>query len=54
MNTRGIILALNLLTTMTAAAQSDRAKQDLATMESASFVPLVKVGKVLEDGDSIQ
>ena len=40
---------------MTAAeAQTDRARQDMAEMESASFVPLVKVGKVLEGNDSIQ
>ena len=55
MKTRNIILTMVLLTlTMTAAAQSERARQRMENMESASFVPLVKVGKVLEGGDSIQ
>ena len=49
-----IILTLCLLTTMNIAAQTDRARQDIAEMESASFVPLVKVGKVREGKDSIQ
>lgn len=39
---------------LTAAAQSDRTQQRMSEMESASFVPLVKVGKVLEGKDSIQ
>ena len=51
---RTIILTSGLLVTLSATAQSDRAKQNMNEMESASFVPLVKVGKVLEGGDSIQ
>ena len=39
---------------MTATAQSERTQQRMSEMESASFVPLVKVGKVLEGKDSIQ
>ena len=54
MNVRGIILAMCLTATLSAMAQSDRTKQDLANMDSPSFVPLVKVGKVLEGRDSIQ
>lgn len=51
---RTIILTCGLLVALSATAQSDRAKQNMNEMESASFVPLVKVGKVLEGGDSIQ
>ena len=55
MKMRNIILTMVLLTlTLSAAAQSERARQRMEDMESASFVPLVKVGKVLEGGDSIQ
>ena len=55
MKTRNIILTMVLLAlTLSAAAQSERARQRMEDMESASFVPLVKVGKVLEGGDSIQ
>ena len=54
MNMRTIILTSGLLVTLSATAQSDRAKQNMNEMESASFVPLVKVGKVLEGRDSIQ
>ena len=55
MKTRNIILTMVLQTlTLSAAAQSERARQRMEDMESASFVPLVKVGKVLEGGDSIQ
>ncbi len=55
MKTRNIILTMVLLTlTLSVAAQSERARQRMEDMESASFVPLVKVGKVLEGGDSIQ
>jgi hypothetical protein len=43
-----------LTLTLSVAAQSERARQRMEDMESASFVPLVKVGKVLEGGDSIQ
>ena len=40
----------------TASAQDERitAEQALAEMDSPTFVPTVKVGKVLVDGDSIQ
>ena len=39
-----------------ASAQDERitAEQALAEMDSPTFVPTVKVGKVLVDGDSIQ
>ena len=50
-----LLFTLGLLLHATAAmAQTDRARQDMESMESASFVPLVKVGKVMEGGDSIQ
>ena len=41
---------------LTASAQEERitAEQALAEMDSPTFVPTVKVGKVLVDGDSIQ
>lgn len=54
MNARGIIFAACMAVTLTATAQSDRAQKDLADMDSPSFIPLVKVGKVLEGRDSIQ
>ena len=54
MNARGIILAACMAVTLTATAQSDRVQKDLADMDSPSFIPLVKVGKVLEGRDSIQ
>ena len=40
----------------TAFAQDERitAEQALAEMDSPTFVPTVKIGKVLVDGDSIQ
>ena len=50
---RKICLAFGLcLLTLDAAAQDK--KQQEVDMDSPTFVPTVKVGKVLEDGDSIQ
>ena len=50
---RKICLAFGLwLLTLGAAAQDK--KQQEVDMDSPTFVPTVKVGKVLEDGDSIQ
>ncbi len=54
MSIRSIILLASLLLSLTTGAQTERARQDMASMESSHFVPLVKVGKVLEGGDSIQ
>ncbi len=54
MKRRMTIILLGMLLMTAAEAQTDRARQDMAEMESASFVPLVKVGKVLEGNDSIQ
>ena len=44
------------LSLITSFAQEERmtAEQVLAEMDSPSFVPTVKVGKVLHEGDSIQ
>ena len=50
---RKICLFLGLwLLTLGAAAQEK--KQNEVDMDSPTFVPTVKVGKVFEDGDSIQ
>jgi hypothetical protein len=50
---RMICLAFGLwLLTLSAAAQNK--KQNEVDMDSPTFVPTVKVGKVFEDGDSIQ
>ena len=46
-------LALTLCTTMQA-QEPITAEQALAEMDSPTFVPTVKVGKVLHEGDSIQ
>ena len=42
------------MATMVCAAQNARSKAQLEEMDSPSFVPTVRVGKVLEGGDSIQ
>ena len=49
------IATLSLLT-LQVQAQEERmtAEQVLAEMDSPTFVPTVKVGKVLHEGDSIQ
>lgn len=51
----GILFAL-LFSLLTSFAQEERmtAEQVLAEMDSPAFVPTVKVGKVLHEGDSIQ
>ena len=48
------ILMLMLTATTMAQEQQITAEQALAEMDSPTFVPTVKVGKVLEGGDSIQ
>ena len=53
-NLQAAVLTAVLLTATPAGAQTERSQKDIAEMESASFVPLVKVGKVLEGNDSIQ
>ncbi len=53
-NLPAAVLTAVLLTATPAGAQTERSQKDMAEMESASFVPLVKVGKVLEGNDSIQ
>ena len=53
-NLPAAVLTAVLLTATPAGAQTERTQKDIAEMESASFVPLVKVGKVLEGNDSIQ
>ena len=55
MNRYWIIIVLSALW-LRAGAQDERitAEQALAEMDSPTFVPTVKVGKVLQDGDSIQ
>ena len=47
-------LMLMLAATTMAQEQQITAEQALAEMDSPTFVPTVKVGKVLEGGDSIQ
>ena len=51
-----VILITYHLSLITSFAQEERmtAEQVLAEMDSPSFVPTVKVGKVLHEGDSIQ
>ena len=49
-----IILAIALGQQMLAQEQRLTAEQVLAEMDSPTFVPTVKVGKVLHEGDSIQ
>ena len=48
------LLLLMILVALCAHAQNDKQKQQEVDMDSPTFVPMVKVGKVLEDGDSIQ
>ena len=50
---RTICLAFGLLLLTLGAAAQDK-KQNEVDMDSPTFVPTVKVGKVFEDGDSIQ
>ena len=51
-----VLLFTSLFSLFNASAQEERitAEQVLAEMDSPTFVPTVKVGKVLVDGDSIQ
>ena len=48
------ILSLALCLPLQAQEQKLTAEQALAEMDSPTFVPMVKVGKVLHEGDSIQ
>ena len=51
-----VSIIMGLLVAELGLAQEQRmtAEQVLAEMDSPTFVPTVKVGKVLQDGDSIQ
>ena len=49
-----MIIPLLSMSMMTQAQEQKTAEQVLAEMDSPTFVPTVKVGKVLHDGDSIQ
>ena len=49
-----IILATAMSQQVLAQEQKLTAEQVLAEMDSPTFVPTVKVGKVLHEGDSIQ
>ena len=49
---RNILFLLAVLTSLSAMAQDKKQKE--VDMDSPTFVPTVRVGKVLEDGDSIQ
>ena len=53
---RKMLLMVPLLSVslMTQAQEQKTAEQVLAEMDSPTFVPTVKVGKVLHEGDSIQ
>lgn len=51
---RLLVLTGLLLTTLCSWAQDSRQKQQEADMNGPTFVPTVKVGKILENGDSIQ
>ena len=49
-----LIIPLLSMSLMTQAQEQKTAEQVLAEMDSPTFVPTVKVGKVLHEGDSIQ
>ena len=49
-----MIIPLLSMSMMTQAQEQKTAEQVLAEMDSPTFVPTVKVGKVLHEGDSIQ
>jgi hypothetical protein len=51
---RGLVLLLLVIVTMGVHAQNTNQKRQEVDMDSPTFVPMVKVGKVLENGDSIQ
>ncbi len=48
------ILAWMMLVTLGVSAQNNNQRRQEVDFDSPTFVPMVKVGKVLEDGDSIQ
>ena len=49
-----LMVPLLSVSLMTQAQEQKTAEQVLAEMDSPTFVPTVKVGKVLHEGDSIQ
>lgn len=51
---RHILLTIVMLVSLGCAAQSNGQKREEPDYDSPTFVPMVKVGKVLENGDSIQ
>ncbi len=51
---RHLLLTFMLLLTFCAFAQDSKQKREETDYDSPTFVPMVKVGKVLENGDSIQ
>lgn len=51
---RSVLLFAGATAAMACMAQSAKTKARLEEMDSPTFVPTVRVGKVLEDGDSIQ
>lgn len=51
---RHLLLTFMLLLTFCAFAQDSKQKCEETDYDSPTFVPMVKVGKVLENGDSIQ
>ncbi len=51
---RYLLLTFMLLLTFCAFAQDSKQKREETDYDSPTFVPMVKVGKVLENGDSIQ
>lgn len=53
---RILLLTITLVATLSCVAQGKKPKGNVTEvdMDSPTFVPTVKVGKVLEDGDSIQ
>ena len=51
---RNILILFALFMAVGCMAQNKKKADQLAEMDSPTFVPTVKVGKVLEGGDSIQ
>ena len=51
---RNVVIWLVMLVTVGGYAQNSNQKRQEVDYDSPTFVPMVKVGKVLENGDSIQ
>ena len=51
---RKLVIFLMLMTSLGLMAQEGNKKRQEVDYDSPTFVPMVKVGKVLENGDSIQ